>query len=819
MSAAHRPTPRHHENLQRSEPRRSGAPHRWAVALFLLALPLALAAAPPPQDAAVRARDLIAAQRFDEAAGILNAALAANPDDVEALRLRAEVYRRTDHFDAARNDLSALTRLRPDDSDGWFWLATIDRWTSRDRDALAEYGRVLALDHCAVGALTGRARVRTSLADPSGAESDLRAALACRPNDPEATELLADLLAKGGRRPEAEQLLAATFSGADLEREQGDLELSGGHPAAAERHFAKALAAKPDDPALLKRLGDARREEGRDSAALDAYRRAVALAPGDTGALYWEGLLANRAGRFDEARGAYQAILAHKPNDAGALVGLARVERSLGHNGAALELVDKALAIDPDNGEARVLRGSLLEGFGRTHEAREEYLAVLAKHPDDGDAQLLAGRLGPPASFTLTARSDRSRVIEGLENAGFLVNGISIVPANIEYITDGAELAAGSELSAGTNLAASVIQERQAVLNYGYGTTIYDFNVTTATAGLDHQLSDDWRLAWRVGGTRYDPRLAGTISTEDRFRGNLELDYYGADSRLTLAYSRSPFIERGFGGNTQFRIFDEDRFTVGWERTLGAGFSLRSAAGVSFYKDGDTPVNGSLALAWNAGDTGISLRLGEDPFPARFLGENLHLDYIDYTDATLAAHTSLGAGFRASASGVLGRFGAAQREDVVLNESGIPELTVGPYEHDTERSLTAELAWSPPSWNHFSLGADYFYDHFTFHTGPFNNLDTNTRTLFAEVTGGVYGRSRFTLRAAHSWIGDDRNPSYNANTFLGSFQVRLGKLDSEAGAYWLGFDGSYGDNTLREESLNLKPEQRLHLRAYLTVPL
>jgi tetratricopeptide (TPR) repeat protein len=427
---------------------------------------------------------------------------------------------------------------------------------------------VLEVSPCHLDALKGRARSKRSVGNSRGAEADLREALRCGPGDEEAAGLLSDLLADHGDLEGAQKVAAEEFSGPEVEKRLGDAALAAGQPGSAAAHYRKALEAG-ETAETLRALGEAERQRGDDMAALDAHRRASRLDREGTGDLYWIGVLASRLGYRDEAKNAFDAILAKQPADSGARVGKARILRSEGDREGALRLVEDVLRDDPENGEALVLRGQLLSSMGRTEAARDDFRTELARHPDDGDARILLDRLPDRRAWGLEGTYDRARVVEGLEDRDF-----GVIPARVEYLSHGVRGDLRWTLGPTVALVTEISIRREAVFNLGglngpSGTrdAIYDFDVLGATAGLDHTLSDLWTLSWRVGASRYNPRLEGTIASETHPEGNARLERDDGRTRLGFAAGRSSFIWRGYATSTQFRIFERDSLSADWERS------------------------------------------------------------------------------------------------------------------------------------------------------------------------------------------------------------------------------------------------------------
>lgn len=781
---------------------------RLAASLLVAVASATGARADPAEEELRRARALLDERRYDEALSIVEPAIASQPGNDRALAIRAEIYRRTDRAEEARRDYETLSRLRPEDPDPWFWLGTFDRWGGNDPGSLSEYGRVIELAPCHLDALKGRARVRSHVGDAQGAEADLRAALGCTPGDAEATELLGAILVRRDA-PGAEALLRQAFERVELERRLGNLMMSAKRPAEAAAHYRRALVPGAAEASPWRSLADAERECGRTDAALDAYRQAVRLDPTDTGSRYWIGVLATRAGGQDEALEAFDAILVAKPDDVGALVGKARLLLWGKRFEEALSLADRAVALRPDNGEARVLRASILAATGRTDEARKDYEAALTRNPGDTDARAGLKRLGPQRFLAGEAKYSRSQVVEGLEEKGLQIDGVPFVPTRLEYLTEGGGGNFGWRLAGGPRATGTFDLAREAATNLDRDFVIYDFDVLAAMGGLDHGLGARWRLSWRAGGVRYDPRSTGSIPSESHFKGSAELEWRDGRSRFQASYSRAPSLQRGFGADTQFRIFTQDRAVLSWERSLGRRFGLETSAGLSHFDDGNTPIFGAAGLVWERGEQMLALRYRHDPFSARFFTRDLRLDFIDYDTVSVAGRAALGRGFRLFGVGLTGRYGLTPRTvSVDVNGDGTLDRVPGPLGHNQQRLVDATLAWSPPGFRPLSLGAEYLYDHYDFDTPPYNNINTRSIEPFVELSGGT--RWRYVARYARGFIDDERDSAYGSNTLFGRVEASLGRFDPRRGAISLVLEVQYQDNDL--------DEKREKYRFFLTVP-
>ena len=751
--------------------------------------------------------------RWAEVRALADLLLAGDPADARALALRAEAYRRSDLLGAARGDYRTLAELRTGDPSPWFWIGTIDRWQGRQEDALQAYARALTLDLDHHGALTGRARVFLTQKRPGIAEAELRRALAAHPRDAEASGLLVGALAGQSRMKEAHQALADAFSGAELARRQGDLELASGRTARALKRYERALALEPANADTLRRLGEAERRRGDDRAALDAFQRALEHQPADIGSLYWVGVLATRTGHRAESLAAWEAILGHEPDNVAALVGKARVLFHRGRRASALNLTDRALTVAPDNSEARTLRAFILAASGRMRDASLDYRAVLASDPGNTDARTGFERLSESRSWEVSGLSDVSQVVEGLDDEGLVVDGLPIQPTRIEYLSEGLEARLRSRVGNGSGFSVRIAQRREAVTQLDSGNPIYDLDITEAAAGLDHRLGDGVRFSWRVGGSRFEPRTLGAIQEEDRASGGVALEWQSGRFQLRAAADREPFIYRSFAGDTQFRIFDHDRISLRLATQLGARVRLEARAGRSDFSSesqSDSPASAGLALRWRRGGQSAALIVHSTPFPERFLAADGGLRFVDYEAARLELASEVAAGFRLALEAETGRYGATPRTVTVAGAK-----VEGQLEENSRATGRLTLAWSPPRFRPLSIGVRGFVDEYDFDTAPYNTVDTVAGTAFVQLAGET-SRAAYSLLVESSRINDDRDPDYERQTVALKLEAKLGTAALRA-PLRLGIEGRYSTATLVGDA-DMYDEELPRVRIYLRVP-
>ncbi|MEM9880040.1 MAG: tetratricopeptide repeat protein [Pseudomonadota bacterium] len=189
--------------------------------------------------------------RRDEAQALLIDALASSPEDRTLRIALADLYRRTEQFEAAITFYDMV--IAEDDKADWTLF----------------YGRGIAQEQSGHFA---------------SAEADLRQALELRPNDPYILNYLGySLLDRGLKEEEAQQMIDT------------------------------AVSARPNDGFIVDSQGWAAYHRGDYDAAVELLERAVSLQPGDPtindhlGDAYW------KTGRVIEARFKWQQVLTMEP--------------------------------------------------------------------------------------------------------------------------------------------------------------------------------------------------------------------------------------------------------------------------------------------------------------------------------------------------------------------------------------------------------------------------------------------------------------------------------------------------------------------------
>ncbi len=203
------------------------------------------------------------------------------------------------------------------------------------------------------------ALVRRELGKTPAALIGVKAALAARPEFPEAENLLGVLLSQSGQLPEARlHLEKATQQAPDFAEAWNNLGytllLQGELPAAGAA-LEKALSLAPDFPDALDNLGITMARQHNLDRAGELFRRALELQPENEQAANNLGVLYAQQGKTQDAVATFRALLQHNPEAPSAALNLAKLELSVHDEAEAKRLLSSWLAKHPEDAAARKL--------------------------------------------------------------------------------------------------------------------------------------------------------------------------------------------------------------------------------------------------------------------------------------------------------------------------------------------------------------------------------------------------------------------------------------------------------------------------------
>lgn len=326
------------------------------------------------------------AQHFDEAADLLQRALALKPDNTDALVQLGFAELGRNDLPAARNAFSRALSLAPAYGDASFGMAEVE-FRSGNLDA------ALALAE------------KVSQADPGNADA----------------AALVHNIHKAKQAGQAKQAAAALAKESPHRRpdpvaglmEQGRRLRAAGKLAEAEKVYHRALGLAPKNTDILVALGLVVGSSQRFDEAGHFFDRALAIRPGLLDARLGKVRLAIWQGDVPRARALVDGVLVSAPDNVEALNLDAKVALLEADYARAGQSFQRVLALDPRNVEALVGLGDVRRAEGDGDAARRAYGQALAIEPGSADIeQRLAAP--PPRKWRLDLGSEVSDLTDGL---------------------------------------------------------------------------------------------------------------------------------------------------------------------------------------------------------------------------------------------------------------------------------------------------------------------------------------------------------------------------------------------------------------------
>ena len=338
-------------------------------------------------DLIARARRLSEAGDDVGALALLDAAVARNPDDADAVKARGSARSAARDYDGARADYDHAVELDPADHVAAVGQGLAAYYQRKYAEAIVSFTVALRLDPADVTALSGRGaayhqlgRWDRSLADYralkaaaadgySGAFGELRALtrlgridevrtlvasrLETDPTDATALEFLVRLGRQDGATDAAltalDQALDAAPEAEYLLSLRGKLRASTGDVEGARADFAAMRSVNPGDPVMLNNVCWAQALEAfdLDRALADCD---AAIAAGEAAFIDSRALVLLQMGRYEEAKAEYERALAAAPDQAASSYGLGLARLALGDE-AGREDLARARTFDADVAE------------------------------------------------------------------------------------------------------------------------------------------------------------------------------------------------------------------------------------------------------------------------------------------------------------------------------------------------------------------------------------------------------------------------------------------------------------------------------------
>ena len=328
------------------------------------------------------ARCMLALERTQDAAQILNALATERPDDVEVLIARGQAEHALEQDDAAEQTFRHAIELSPDSFAGYLALAQLD-FARDDADAAATI-LAQARQHVPETAQVRRMIGESELAREHLPEAavEFRAALALDAHD-----------------------TGALFGLAVASRRDG-------HLAAAEQNLTRLAQEDASYPGLALERGRLFEARGQADRAVASYTRAMAEHPDDVDLMLRLGAAQVAAGQIDDAAAMLRRVLAVRRDSPEAIHFMGRVDYARGHLPQALEHFAHAVQLDPGRGEYHLWLARVALDQNDLGKANEEVGLALERDSSLGDAYWVRGRTRLRAGMVQDALLDLARALE-----------------------------------------------------------------------------------------------------------------------------------------------------------------------------------------------------------------------------------------------------------------------------------------------------------------------------------------------------------------------------------------------------------------------
>lgn len=338
------------------------------------------------------AAELLAAGKVDEAEEAYQAALKAEPKNLQALVGLGNVAWAAKVLPLAEKRFKNAAAINPSSARPLVRLVQLfhaqKRWG--DADKIASVALTIHPEN--FDALTAIGRMRFDGGNFEGASAAFETADRISPEDPSVVFDLARTQFKLDRVADAEAryLQCLEFSKAEQEphivRSLAVLARKRGDPEQAMTWLQRALTLAPEDKVLAAEMARARvaiARRGSDQAAvLSALAAALEIVPNDVHLLIDQALAFREGKRLDAAEASYRRVLQVAPETFAALAGLGVIDQMRGRHEAALGWFEKARAAQPNSMPVRIDIGRELYALKRQDDAE----AVLQSVPI-GDKQ------------------------------------------------------------------------------------------------------------------------------------------------------------------------------------------------------------------------------------------------------------------------------------------------------------------------------------------------------------------------------------------------------------------------------------------------
>jgi tetratricopeptide (TPR) repeat protein len=331
-------------------------------------------------------------------------ALQINPTGTEARYYVGLILERQGNFPAAISAFQEVSMQDPQNRDAHLKLGQYALLATNPDKAILHADKLVALSPSSADGHTMRAAALLMEGKLAETEIEAKAALALKPNDPDALVVLASQRARQKRFDEALTLIDGGISAAPASIALWNLKLTllrdQGNAAGVNDSLRKLIAIAPDNPRFVLELARSLDREGKTTDAQDVFVDAIHRSPSPSPLIGAYADFLERTVGAEKAIDATKAAIATAPRTETYDLLLARLHIKAGQLDQAEKLLDSLIDRLPnisDKLETRVELAHIAQLRGNTENALDQLAAILKEDSSNRNALLLRAAI----NFTL----------------------------------------------------------------------------------------------------------------------------------------------------------------------------------------------------------------------------------------------------------------------------------------------------------------------------------------------------------------------------------------------------------------------------------
>ncbi len=339
------------------------------------------------------ARTLLFQDKKPEALKVLNDVLIADPNDKQALALRAGLLLARGNSDQSREAVKQFQDLVDKSPENIFLRFALSKALLETRDlagARAQLEQVVKLNATFLDGQLSLADVAFRLGSFAEAAEHAQFALAIDPRNVRAQLVQGRSLMRIGNLEQAATVLGGLSrqepDSADVRIELARLDVLRKRYPDAEAAFNKLLTSNPAEFRALAGLVDIDVAENRPDKALLRLDQALTRTHGSPQVLYLAAITALRTGRFSECIEDLQRLADKTPDSIDPQIELASVLRLRGDYRRAIDTLQKAAILQPKDPRPGSMLATLLDMTNQQQEAKALARKALNQRPGDKEA-------------------------------------------------------------------------------------------------------------------------------------------------------------------------------------------------------------------------------------------------------------------------------------------------------------------------------------------------------------------------------------------------------------------------------------------------